>query len=200
MRQQVADERSGRHHVFEVVQHQQRLGLAQGSHQAVAHGDLPGLQQPGGAGHGGRHQRRVRDRRQGNEEDAVGEVRADLGGEGESEGGLADAAGAGQGEEANIGTAQEPEGQCQLALPADERREGHRRRGTPPMVRRRCSCHDERQYAPPGHAPVVPRLVPNSGVIDEATINAWADAQLGESAEGIFFDASNVTASVTTRP
>jgi ubiquinone/menaquinone biosynthesis C-methylase UbiE len=44
------------------------------------------------------------------------------------------------------------------------------------------------------------RLVPQSGVTDEATINAWADARLRESAEGIFFGASNFYAYVATRP
>ena len=40
------------------------------------------------------------------------------------------------------------------------------------------------------------RLVPQSGVMDEATINAWADARLRESADGAFFGASNFYAYV----
>ena len=51
--------------------------------------------------------------------------------------GLADAAGAGQGEEADVGTTQEPEGQCQLTLATNERGEWHRCRGNAQMVRRR---------------------------------------------------------------
>ena len=44
------------------------------------------------------------------------------------------------------------------------------------------------------------RLVPQSGVMDEATINAWVDARLRESAEGAFFGASNYYAYVARRP
>jgi ubiquinone/menaquinone biosynthesis C-methylase UbiE len=44
------------------------------------------------------------------------------------------------------------------------------------------------------------KLVPQSGAMDEATINAWADARLRESAEGAFFGASNYYAYVARRP
>ena len=44
------------------------------------------------------------------------------------------------------------------------------------------------------------RLVPQSGAMDEATINAWVDARLQESAEGAFFGASNYYAYVARRP
>ena len=43
------------------------------------------------------------------------------------------------------------------------------------------------------------RLVPQSGVMDEATINAWADARLRESTDGVFFGASNFYAYVARR-
>ena len=43
------------------------------------------------------------------------------------------------------------------------------------------------------------RLVPQSGVMDEAMINAWADARLRESADGAFFGASNFYAYVARR-
>jgi hypothetical protein len=43
------------------------------------------------------------------------------------------------------------------------------------------------------------RLVPQSGVMDEATVNAWADARLQESTEGTFFGASNFYAYVARR-
>ena len=43
------------------------------------------------------------------------------------------------------------------------------------------------------------RLVPQSGVMDEATINAWADARLQESTAGTFFGASNYYAYVARR-
>jgi ubiquinone/menaquinone biosynthesis C-methylase UbiE len=43
------------------------------------------------------------------------------------------------------------------------------------------------------------RLVPQSGVMDTATINAWADARLQESAAGAFFGASNYYAYVAQR-
>jgi len=41
--------------------------------------------------------------------------------------------------------------------------------------------------------------VPQSGVMDETTINAWADARLQESGEGTFFGASNYYAYVARR-
>ena len=44
------------------------------------------------------------------------------------------------------------------------------------------------------------RLLPQSGVMDDATINAWADARLRESADGAFFGASNYYAYVARRP
>ena len=83
-----AYERGGRHHVLEVVQHQQRLDPAQGNHQGVTHGGIPGFVETGGTCHGCRHQIRIRDRRQWDEDDAVGEIRADRGGEGQSKGRL----------------------------------------------------------------------------------------------------------------
>jgi ubiquinone/menaquinone biosynthesis C-methylase UbiE len=43
------------------------------------------------------------------------------------------------------------------------------------------------------------RLVPQAGVMDEATINAWADARFQESAAGTFFGASNYYAYVARR-
>ena len=42
-------------------------------------------------------------------------------------------------------------------------------------------------------------LVPQSGVMDEATINTWADARLRESDAGTFFGASNFYAYVAKR-
>ena len=44
------------------------------------------------------------------------------------------------------------------------------------------------------------KLVPQSGVMGEAEINAWADARLHESDEGTFFGASNYYAYVAKRP
>jgi hypothetical protein len=43
------------------------------------------------------------------------------------------------------------------------------------------------------------RLVPRSVVMDEAAIDAWADARLHESAEGAFFGAGNDHAYVARR-
>ena len=110
--------------MLEVIQHEQHLGPAQSCRQGILRRGIAGLHDAGGARHGCRHQIRVRDRGQWGEDDAVGKVRADLSGEGQSEGRLPDAAGAGQGEEANVGTTQEPEGQCQLTLAANERVSG----------------------------------------------------------------------------
>jgi hypothetical protein len=139
--------------MLEVIQHQEHLGLAQGRRQGILHRGIARLAEAGGARHGCRHLIRVRDRGQRDEDDAVGKVRADLSGDRQSEGRLPDAAGAGQREEANVGATQEPEGQCELALSANERCEWHRRRGNPEMVRRQSERHDARQYAPARHAP-----------------------------------------------
>jgi hypothetical protein len=43
------------------------------------------------------------------------------------------------------------------------------------------------------------RLVPQAGVMDEAAINAWADARFQESTAGTFFGASNYYAYVARR-
>jgi hypothetical protein len=43
------------------------------------------------------------------------------------------------------------------------------------------------------------RLVPQAGMMDAATINAWADARLQESTDGAFFGASNYYAYVARR-
>ena len=69
----------------------------------------------GGIAHGG----------EGDEGDAVAELAGQLGGEPEREAGLADAAGAGQGDEADAGRAQQRRHGGELALPPDQRRQRH---------------------------------------------------------------------------
>lgn len=44
------------------------------------------------------------------------------------------------------------------------------------------------------------RLLPNSGAMDAESANHWVDARLRESAEGVFFGASNYYSYVATRP
>ena len=112
--------------MLEVVEHQQRLGLAKGGHQCLTHRNVAGIAETGGAGHGHSHQTSISDRGQRGEIDPIGEVRADFGGNGKSERGLTDATGAGQREEANVRATQKRQGQHQLALAADERCEWNR--------------------------------------------------------------------------
>ena len=55
-RHQVADQRSGRQHVLEVIQHQQRLGPAQSRRQGILRRGIAGLHDTGGPRQGCRHQ------------------------------------------------------------------------------------------------------------------------------------------------
>ena len=116
-RHQIADERGGRQHVLEVIQHSSVSAWRRAAARESCAGVSPASTTPAAratvvatrsgsmiAASGAKH-------------DAVGEVRADLSGEGESEGGLADAAGAGQGEEPDIGATQE----CRGPVPARAR-------------------------------------------------------------------------------
>jgi hypothetical protein len=43
------------------------------------------------------------------------------------------------------------------------------------------------------------KLVPNSGVMSEEEVNAWADTQIADSEDGIFFGATNLYSYVTRR-
>jgi hypothetical protein len=164
VRQQLAQERDGLRHVLEIVQHQQRLGLAQRSRQGVMCRGLAGLGESSGARHGGRYLIGAGDRAQRDEADTIGELRAERGGEGEGQGGLADAAGTGQGEQADVGAAQQRHRQSQFTLAADERHEQRWRHVKQNQVRRRCSRHDAGQYAPARRAsPSIPGLRSGEG-------------------------------------
>ena len=81
----------------------------------------PTLTTPRARDHG-RDQRRIGHRGQGLEDDAVGEIRGQAVGDGQGEPGLADAAGSGQRQEADVGVAEQPPHRRRLDLPAEERR------------------------------------------------------------------------------
>ena len=147
-RQQITQHGGGGPDVLEVIQHQQELGFTQGRRQSALDRGITGVLDAGGAGHHGRHQTGVPNLGERNKQHTVGEVRLHPGRNLAGETGLADAAGSGEGEEADVTAAPERQGQVQFTLAPDQRRERNRRRGTPRWVRWRCGRHDARQYAP----------------------------------------------------
>ena len=127
--QQGGEGGAGGHDVLEVVEDQQRPALPQVGGQPLGQGPTAHLAQP----------QRLRDRGQdkaglaqgveGHEPDAVREVRGDLRGDVQGEPGLADAAWAGQRQQADVRTAQQGGGRRDLAHTADEGGERHRQVG-----------------------------------------------------------------------
>ena len=81
-----------------------------------------------GAGDGGRDEGGVGQRREVDEDHAVGEVVRDIVGDGEGEAGLADAAGTGQRQQRHRLVEQQGAGGGHLPLPADERGARERQR------------------------------------------------------------------------
>jgi hypothetical protein len=122
--QQTGDDGAGIQHLLEVVEHQQRSPLAQKARHSLF--DAAALDIP--------HPKRLRDARrdergvahggEGDEPDAVREGVGGRRGHRERQAGLADAAGAGQGQQAHVVAAQQRGGVGDLALAADQRRQG----------------------------------------------------------------------------
>jgi hypothetical protein len=121
--EELLERRARRRHLFEVVDHQQQLLVA----EVVLHGledGAPGhLRDPHGPRHRRGNQGGIGHRRQVHEDHAVLELGEQLRGDLEGQPGLAGAPGAGEGEQA--GPAEEPPDLGDLLLPAHERGELH---------------------------------------------------------------------------
>ena len=124
--EQVADQRRGRQHLLEVVEHQEQVPVAEVPRHAV--GQRPVARLPHAEGLRDRRgdEGGVADRGEGDEDDAVGEVAAQLLRDPQGEARLADAAGTGQGQEADAVAAQQVAHGGDLGVPTDEGREGDR--------------------------------------------------------------------------
>ena len=83
--------------------------------QRGGQGLVRGLPHPQGGADGGRDERRVGQRPQLDEDDALGHGGRRLGGDGQGQSGLADAAGAGQGDQTGLLVAQQPDDLGQVA-------------------------------------------------------------------------------------
>ncbi len=108
-------------HVLEIVQHQQHGPIAQRRPEPVDRRPVARLPHPDHPGHGRQDEVRLDERRQGHEPGVPRERRRDLLGHAQGEAGLADAAGAGQGQEAHVGAAQQLDSRVHLPFAADER-------------------------------------------------------------------------------
>ena len=92
---------------------------------------------PESFGHGRQDETLARDDRETDKDDAVGEVVLHAGGRGNGQAGLADAAGTGQGQQANRGIRKQRDDGGKLALATDERGQGRGQRCHPIARRRR---------------------------------------------------------------
>src|SRR5687767_13434144 len=113
--------------VLEVVEHEQRLLLAQMRREALPRRRV-GLEAERPC-NGGRHELLVGDRAELDEDDAVAKLVEQLPAELDGEPGLAASAGAGQGQQANLGGAKQLRELCELLRSADQwrRRPGQAR-------------------------------------------------------------------------
>ncbi len=123
------DERRRGDDLLEAVEHEQRAAVAEGGLEGLEGRVVAGFADAERLGEGGGDEFGVGDRREGDEADAVGEAAGDRLGDLQGEAGLADAAGAGQGQEADPGLAEEAGDGRDLALAPDERGEGYRQAG-----------------------------------------------------------------------
>ncbi len=115
--------------VFEVVEDQQQMAVAQGVLQAlVDRRPATSLAHPQGVGDRERDEGRVADGGDRHERGAVGELPAQLGGDLKSEPGLAHPAGSRQCHQPGVGPAEHCGDRRHLALAADQRGERHRQR------------------------------------------------------------------------
>ncbi len=118
--QQGSDLGRGRHDVLEVVEDEQHLPLAQIIGQAVAQGTAAHLAQTQRLGDGGDDETRLAEGVEGHEPDPVRERIGHLGRDLDGQPGLANPAGAGEGQQADVGAEQQGGGRGSLALAADE--------------------------------------------------------------------------------
>ncbi len=119
--EQTGHDRRGLDHLLEVVQHQQRALRSEQRLEPEGKRRIARLAHAQGLGDGGSDQGGVGDRGEGDERDAMGELVVQVLGHLQREARLAHAGGAGQREEADVGTTQQGDDRGDLALPSDER-------------------------------------------------------------------------------
>jgi hypothetical protein len=111
---------------LEVVQHQQDRAGPEDAGQALRRGVIPEFGEGEGCGDGGEDEARVVERGQPDEADTAPDLGVEEGRDADGQAGLADPAGTRQREQAQAVAAQQVRGSRDLALPADERRQGRR--------------------------------------------------------------------------
>ena len=139
--QQVRGHRGRIEQVLEVVEDEQELAIAQQGSQTVDRGPPAAVDHPEDAGDGWSDEVGLADGREGDEDGAIGEVVAQVGGHPEGEGGLADAAGPGQRDEPDAALLEQGRNRRHLVLTANERRERGRKPMRSWMSSHRLDCH-----------------------------------------------------------
>jgi hypothetical protein len=136
--QEVDDQRPRVEDVLEVVQDQQHPTLPQRLADAPLDRPPAGLPDVERSGDGRTDQGRIADRGEGHEPDAVGEGIGHFLGDAERESGLADAAGTGEGQQANVGATHQVGDRGDFPLPTDEagERDRQERLGASPARKR----------------------------------------------------------------
>jgi hypothetical protein len=109
--------------VLEVVEHEEQAPIAKSDHQAIVQRLYADVAQPEAPRDGGQDEVGVADRGEVDEDDPIGEVGRDLGGNGDRQPRLADAAGAGQGQQADGGIAHQGDDGGHFPIPGDQRRQ-----------------------------------------------------------------------------
>ena len=117
-----ATPRRGLEDLLEIVEDQQQAAVPEEYGEQFLERTAAHIAQAERLGDSGDDEGGVADRRQVDERDPVGKGRGDVLGDPEGEAGLADAAGTGQGQEANVVPQQEVADSGHLSLASDERR------------------------------------------------------------------------------
>ena len=138
--QQFGHDGRGSEQMLVVVQHQQQAAVAQGVLERIERRALLRLAHLQHGGDSRRHERRVEQRRQRNKVDAVGEIGQQLAGRGHAQARLADAAGAGEGQQARIGPAQPRHDRIEVRRAADQVIHARRKVGGGRVVRCNHGC------------------------------------------------------------
>ena len=128
--------------LFEIVDDQQQMTVMQHIAEHVGHGPLSGPADAERLGDGRRDEGGIGDRRQRHDRGAVGERILQAGGHLQGETGLADAAGTGQGEEANLALVQGLADRRQLPLTTEERSQREQHAPHRPAFRERNGLSD----------------------------------------------------------
>src|SRR5436305_9064768 len=118
--QQVGQVWGGGQDLLEVVEQEQQVFVMERSFEQIEQGPRCGLFEVEGLGDGGHDQGGVADGGERNEGDAIGKISEQLSGDLQGQTSLADASGAGEREQADLGTTQEGTGSYHFPLTSNE--------------------------------------------------------------------------------